>query len=86
MLHDYQEFLQLFKKHNHELGHIYIMRKTRSLDTGDDWDGKINATNNLIKHSKKKLSDEIQSVRKELKDDINEMKQAILEIKAIVTK
>ena len=49
LLRDLLEFFSIFQKQSEELGHLYILRLKHTKANEDDWSGKINATNSLIK-------------------------------------
>jgi len=53
MLLELAIFMSIFIKAdpNEELGHLYILRQVESDGNIDDWGGKINATNSLIKQA-----------------------------------
>jgi len=53
MLFELAIFISIFTKPdpNEELGHLYILRQIESDGSIDDWSGKINATNSLIKQA-----------------------------------
>ena len=94
ILFDYSQFLKMFKKEDKCLGHIYILRHIKGDDSADDWAGKINSINNLVKSTKKKVTDDITSVKADiqkvkssikdvktdLKKDLNDIKEAIQEL------
>lgn len=57
LLHDYYDLLKTFKrKESTVFGHLYVLRVMDGVDAGLDWEGKINATNNLIKRSDRKVT------------------------------
>ena len=75
----------MFKDSNTELGHLYVFRQAKGLDSGDDWQGRINATNTLIKETRDKIYKEVKAIKvevdtmnKTLKSDlVNEMKEEL---------
>ena len=81
MLFELAIFISIFIKPdpNEELGHLYILKQIESDGNIDDWSGKINATNSLIKQAQKSTNDKIQKVEDKIQK-IEEKQDKLLEL------
>ena len=88
LLHDYAEFMLIVKKiccgckrkTNEEIGFLYVLEVKKNENQEDDWSGKINATNDLIKETQTIVSDKINEIKGNCTKKVDNLNKSIKKI------